>query len=66
MEKRALQWHQSFMKGRRLIGELNWEEYMKALNPRFGHLAFKDLMADLKNLKRKVTSRLILIILILC
>ncbi|KAK4491757.1 hypothetical protein RD792_002532 [Penstemon davidsonii] len=50
MEGRALCWHQSYLKIRR--GLIHWEEYVLALQQRFGTTLFEDPMSDLKKLKQ--------------
>ena len=50
MERRALQWHQFYLKNRDKIEEPPWEEYVVALKGRFGEQIFEDPMADLKGL----------------
>ncbi|KAG8387730.1 hypothetical protein BUALT_Bualt02G0051800 [Buddleja alternifolia] len=55
LEGKALQWHQIFMKSR-LTRELpNWEDYVRALNERFGALLYEDPMSELVNLKQNGT-----------
>ncbi|KAG8381885.1 hypothetical protein BUALT_Bualt05G0019300 [Buddleja alternifolia] len=52
LEGKALQWHQMFMKGRLTREVPNWEEYIRALNDRFGALVYDDPMSELVNLKQ--------------
>ncbi|KAG8380314.1 hypothetical protein BUALT_Bualt06G0002700 [Buddleja alternifolia] len=51
-EGKALRWHQMFMKGRLTREVPNWEEYIRALNDRFGPLVHDDPMSKLVNLKQ--------------
>lgn len=51
LEGRAIQWHQSFMKTKDDM-VLSWEEYIASMRARFGHYAYDDPIADLKNLKQ--------------
>ncbi|KAG8383721.1 hypothetical protein BUALT_Bualt04G0043300 [Buddleja alternifolia] len=52
LEGKALQWHQMLMKGRMTREVPNWEEYIRALNNRFGALVYDDPMSELVNLKQ--------------
>ncbi|KAG8372925.1 hypothetical protein BUALT_Bualt12G0117700 [Buddleja alternifolia] len=52
LEGKALQWHQMFMKSRLTREVPNWEEYIRALNDRFGALVYDDPMLELVNLKQ--------------
>ncbi|TXG72195.1 hypothetical protein EZV62_000774 [Acer yangbiense] len=52
LEGKALQWHQMYVKNRMTRDPPGWEEYVKALNIRFGVNVFEDPMADLMNLKQ--------------
>nr|CAD1821649.1 unnamed protein product [Ananas comosus var. bracteatus] len=52
LEGRALQWHQIFMKSRLTRSIPTWEEYVSALNTRFGSDLFDDPMAELKSLRQ--------------
>ncbi|KAK0588913.1 hypothetical protein LWI29_007029 [Acer saccharum] len=52
LEGKALQWHQMHVKNRMTRDPPSWEEYVKALNIRFGDNVFEDPMADLMNLKQ--------------
>ncbi|KAL0427507.1 UNVERIFIED_CONTAM: Transposon Ty3-G Gag-Pol polyprotein [Sesamum latifolium] len=51
MEGKALQWHQVYMKSRLTREMPHWEEYVPALNDRFGTFLFEDPMSELMNLK---------------
>ena len=53
LEGKASQWHRLFMKSRIPNDALKWEEYIKAMNCRFGPNAFEDPMFDLTNLKQE-------------
>ncbi|XP_012839901.1 PREDICTED: uncharacterized protein LOC105960281 [Erythranthe guttata] len=52
LEERVLQWHQTFMNAHLTREIPSWEEYIRALNSRFGTLFFKDPMSELMNLKQ--------------
>nr|CAD1839913.1 unnamed protein product [Ananas comosus var. bracteatus] len=52
LEGRALQWHQVYMKSRLTRSPPTWEEYVSALNTRFGVDLYDDPMAELKELKQ--------------
>lgn len=47
---RALEWHQSYIKGRGAAAEPPWEEYERALKVRFGERIYDNPMANLKKL----------------
>ncbi|KAI4302811.1 hypothetical protein MLD38_038514 [Melastoma candidum] len=49
----ALQWHYSYVKNRKKDKMLEWEEYVLALNSRFGREVFEDPMGKMKNLKQE-------------
>ncbi|KAG8380503.1 hypothetical protein BUALT_Bualt06G0022400 [Buddleja alternifolia] len=55
LEGKALQWHQMLMKSRLIRNLPNWEEYVRALNERFGTFVYEDPMAELVNLKQTGT-----------
>ncbi|KAK4433228.1 hypothetical protein Salat_1085100 [Sesamum alatum] len=46
-EGKALQWHQVYMKTRVTREIPHWEEYVRALNDRFGTFLYEDLMSEL-------------------
>lgn len=48
----GLQWHQSYMKGIITRDPPSWEEYVRALNERFGATNFDDPMAELVSLRQ--------------
>ncbi|KAH7691763.1 hemagglutinin stalk domain-containing protein [Dioscorea alata] len=50
LESRALQWHQNFIKCRVGGEDVSWNEYVIALNIRFGIELHYDPMSELKNL----------------
>ncbi|KAG8377410.1 hypothetical protein BUALT_Bualt08G0030100 [Buddleja alternifolia] len=52
LEGKALQWHQMYMKSRLTREIPNLEEYIRALNDRFGALVYEDPMSELVNLKQ--------------
>ncbi|KAG8387123.1 hypothetical protein BUALT_Bualt03G0220500 [Buddleja alternifolia] len=52
LEGKIIQWHQMYMKGRLTREIPNSEEYIRALNDRFGALVYDDPMSELVNLKQ--------------
>nr|CAD1833858.1 unnamed protein product [Ananas comosus var. bracteatus] len=55
LEGRALQWHQVFMKARLTRSRPTWEEYVMALNTRFGSELYDDPTSELKKLRQTGT-----------
>lgn len=52
LQGKALRWHQTYMKYR-ITGDVpSWEEYVRALNDRFGSMLYEDPMSELVNLKQ--------------
>lgn len=47
---KALEWHQSYVRSRGVLGEPPWEECAKDIKSRFGERVYEDAMADLKRL----------------
>ncbi|XP_042027275.1 uncharacterized protein LOC121774473 [Salvia splendens] len=52
MEGKALQWHRGFMNLQGEAGYANLDCYVSALGARFGAQAYKDPLADLRNLRQ--------------
>nr|CAD1823577.1 unnamed protein product [Ananas comosus var. bracteatus] len=52
LESRALQWHQVYMKSRLTHSPPTWEEYVFAVNTRFGVDLYDDPMAEHKELRQ--------------
>lgn len=52
LEGKALQWHQIYIKSRLTRSHPTWEEYVSALNTRFGADLYDNPMAELKFLKQ--------------
>ncbi|PIN21602.1 hypothetical protein CDL12_05681 [Handroanthus impetiginosus] len=52
LEGEALQWHQVFLKSRLTMTLPTWEEYIQAMNERFGSEMGKDPMIELMHLRQ--------------
>lgn len=52
MEGKALQWFQTYMMNRITRDIPSWEEFVRALNDRFGTMLYEDPMSKLVNLKQ--------------
>ncbi|XP_016440243.1 uncharacterized protein LOC107766046 [Nicotiana tabacum] len=52
LERKALQWHQSYLKHRVARDWPRWSEYVACLYARFGSELFDDPMGDFKDLKQ--------------
>ena len=55
LEGRALRWHQNWVKYKKGTTNVAWEDYVKALDDRFGDLSSGDPMAELLALKQSGT-----------
>lgn len=51
-EGKALQWHQFFVKVKGVEACGDWQEYVRALNARFGSHFYYDPLSELRNLKQ--------------
>ena len=66
IEGRALQWHQNWVKDKKGTVNVSWENYVQALEDRFGDHSKGDPMAELLNLKQSGTIFITMISLSIC